>query len=228
MANLYTTSLVSSAEIAKDMLELRFIKPNNFSFRAGQFVQFHIPNGEKMVLRSYSLSSTPTDMYMEFCSKILPNGKASILFKNLVPGDEVTFQGPQGRFICDSIDSPLYFIATGAGLAPIMGIIRDELENKKNKGEIRLLFGVRAEEDVFWQDRLDMFKQQNENFAYSLTLSQPREKWSGLKGRVTDHVLHHLVNHQFFLCGSPEMVKDMRKILLQNSVEAGKILFEVF
>jgi ferredoxin-NADP reductase len=35
--------LTSKKEIAVDVLQLRFEKPINFSFKAGQFVQFQIP-----------------------------------------------------------------------------------------------------------------------------------------------------------------------------------------
>ena len=107
---------------------------------------------------------------------------------------------------------------------------RDELENKKTDKEIRLLFGVRSEEDIFWIDRLEALKQLSPLFDYQVTLSQPKADggWSGLRGRVTEHLLHHLVSHKFYLCGSAAMVKDVRDVLLKNGIAGEQIHFEVF
>lgn len=225
----FTVKLEKKIMLTPDMLELHFVKPDNFLFKAGQFMQFEVPDGDKMVLRSYSISCPPTQDDLEFCVKILPGGKASTLFAAAHVGDEFRIRGPRGMFF-NSEDAPIYCIATGAGIAPIMGIITDELKNKKNSNEIRLLFGVRDEEDMFWNERFETLKQNFSNFDYSLTLSQPKPdgSWSGLRGRVTDHLLHHLISHRFFLCGSPAMVKDVRDILLKNGVDAKQIHFEVF
>jgi ferredoxin-NADP reductase len=64
--------LTSKKEIAVDVLQLRFEKPINFSFKAGQFVQFQIPTPNSPALRSYSLSSTPSDSELELCIKKNP------------------------------------------------------------------------------------------------------------------------------------------------------------
>ncbi len=227
--NAFTLKLDKKIALTHDVLELHFSKPNELSFKAGQFLQFQVPDAEKMLLRSYSIASTPTDTTLEFCIKILPGGKASTLFANAIEGDEFQVRGPRGLFV-NTEDAPLYCIATGAGIAPVMGIIQDELKNKKNNNEIKLLFGVRDEQDMFWQHRFAELKQNFPNFDYSLTLSQPKldGNWNGLRGRVTDHIPTNLLTHRFFLCGSPQMVKDVRDLLIKNGVEAKQIHFEVF
>ncbi len=226
----FSAQLREKKQLAGETYEFRFDKPPGFEFLAGQFLQFCIPQPEKMVLRSYSISSTPSDPYLEFCIKFLEGGLASQYLKNMNIGDSVEFQGPRGLFVHKENGIAISLIATGTGIAPIMGIIRDELENKKNTQEVRLLFGVRSEEDVFWLDRFENLKKQYPNFVYDVTLSQPKidGSWAGLRGRVTEHILHHLVSHKFYLCGNAAMVKDVRTILLENGVEPKAIHFEIF
>lgn len=221
-------NFISRKSIAEDMFELRFTKPQDFHFIAGQFIQLQIPEGDSFVLRSYSLSSTPDDEYIELCVKILPDGKASKYLLEMGEGSPITFQGPSGRFTCVDEAEGRYFVATGSGLAPIMGMIRDELP--KNGTEITLLFGVRSEDDVFWVDRLEELKKKYEFFSYHVTLSQPKPNggWAGLRGRVTDHLLHHLIKHHYYLCGGAPMVKDVRGQLLQNGIPSKRIRFEIF
>ncbi len=226
---IHTTILRKKRTIARDLLELRFDKPDGLSFRAGQFIQCHVPDGGSMVLRSYSLSSVPSDPYIELCVKLLPEGKASKLFAGMNLGDTLQFQGPQGRFINAGGNNPLVFVATGAGMAPVMSMLRDEVEEKKNNVPVSVLFGVRSEEDIFWVERLQRLADKYVNVRYVLTLSQPTETWKGLSGRVTAHMEKSILPEaEYFLCGSVDMVKDVRLILAAAGVEAKKIHFEIF
>ena len=225
----FTLHLVKKISLTADILELHFAKPADFQFAAGQFVQFLIPDDPNPALRAYSISSAPQANDLEFCVKLLPDGKASTYFFRMKEGETVRMRGPKGRFT-NNHPTPIYCIATGAGIAPVMSIIQEELLYTKTEREVRLLFGVRSEEDVFWQDRLEALAKQSTFFSYDMTLSQPKPtgSWAGLRGRVTEHILHHLSDHHFFLCGNAAMVKDVRQVLLENGVDKKFIHFEIF
>lgn len=219
----FTVRLLKKQIIAQNIWELQFEKPAGFLFKAGQFVQFKIPSSEGVVLRSYSISSAPTANYLEFCIKYLPDGKASQFFDALGVGDAVTFSGSKGLFILPKeLSVKKYFIATGTGFAPIMSILEDEM-----MGESNLLFGVRTEEDLFWLERLNKLKEKKVDFNYRLTLSRPSESWTGLKGRVSDHLEFDSDAH-YYICGNVEMVKDVRGWLIGKGLNTKSIHFEIF
>lgn len=224
----FSTTLLEKKEIAHDVYGLRFEKPEGFDYQAGQFVQWEVPDGESMVLRSYSLSSTPADDFIEFCVKYVEGGKASEWVKSVSEGQELTFKGPQGRFVSSGEEDAIYFVATGAGLAPIIGMIQDALEHNAYAKPMYLLFGNRHEADVIWDDRLKVLSDTYENFSYDLCLSQPADGWEHLKGHVTDHLGEDLIDKHFYLCGSLAMVKDVRILLTKAGVDGKKIHFEIF
>jgi ferredoxin-NADP reductase len=224
----YTTTLLEKKTIADRIIQLRFFKPKNFDFLAGQFIQVEVPQTDKNVFRSYSLSSAPHEGYIELCVKLYETGLASQLFSKLNNGDPISFKGPAGRFTMSQAQPETFHIATGVGLAPIMGILRDELENKKNPDNVHLIFGVRHETDIFWTQELDELEQKYFNFSYSLTLSQPQDEWKGLRGRVTEHIPENMSNTQAFLCGSADMVKTVREMLIARGTDAKNIHFEIF
>ena len=229
MSQTYTSNLLSKKTIARDMIELVFSRPENFTFKAGQFVQFFIPQemGE-VLLRSYSISSHPEADQLEFCVKLIPNGKGSTFFSKLELMQPATIRGPEGRFVCLPEHAPdKIFIATGAGLAPIISMISSEVDNEKNK-QIYLLFGIRTEEDIFWLERFEHLKSEYENFDFNITLSQPSEQWSGWKGRVTEHLPEVKDMANYYLCGSLGMVKDVRTLLTAKGVSMKSIHFEIF
>lgn len=226
----YSAQLRAKEQLTPDVFECQFEKPTGFDYLAGQFVQFLVPHEGKVKALSYSMSSTPTDDCVEFCIKIHEDGIGCQSILKMGPDAILEFQGPRGFFVHKEDGIAVSFIATGTGIAPILSIIRDELENKKNESELRLLFGVRSEEDLFWVERLQTLKEKYINFSYEIALSQPKPNgaWSGLRGRVTEHLLHHLVSHKFYICGNAAMIKDVREMLIKNGVEAKAIHFEVF
>lgn len=212
-------------------MELRFERPVGFVFLAGQFVRFKIFHDGESIMRSYSIASTPADPEysgLEFCLKILPDGKASNFFKNITAGEAVEISDAKGMFVCRSEHrANKMFVATGVGLAPIISMIENELK-KGERNKINLLFGVRTVEDIFWVDRLDELKNSFDNFKYQLTLSRPADDWKGLGGRVSDHLSHVDLSCEYYICGSVEMVKDVRSLLLQKGVDTKNIHFEIF
>ncbi len=230
-APLFSLTLTHKAVIARDVIEMRFAKPPNLVFRAGQFLQFHIPTETGVLLRSYSIASPSAESYIDLCVKLLPEGRASQFFAKLQHGDVVKAQGPEGHFVCKEEHAPhKIFIATGSGLAPMAAMIPDELTRRVPGGSVQLIFGVRSEADIFWAERWEKLAQTDSLFTYSITLSRPDQPtgWQGLVGRVTEHVPHHHLEAEYYLCGSLEMVKDVRKILVDKGVPTKQIHFEIF
>ncbi|PLX28491.1 hypothetical protein C0581_01945 [Candidatus Parcubacteria bacterium] len=223
----FKSKITQKTELTHNVLELKIEKPQDFTFDAGQFIQVVIEQDGKEVLRSYSISSTPDKDHIGLCVKLLDNGLGSNVFKTCREGDEIKFKKANGKFIVQNTNNDLFFIATGAGLAPIMSMIENELKKGSEK-QLHLLFGVQHETDIFWQERLKNLAQNHNNFTYDITLSKPEDSWKGLGGRVSAHIPEEVSNSDFYLCGSPAMVTDVRKILIDNGKDVKDIHFEVF
>lgn len=226
----FTTRIVAIKTIATDTIEVSFEKPTDFSFTPGQFVQWLIPYNEKQTPRSYSIASINEDEHLVFAVKLLEGGRASEWLRAARIGDTLEMRGPLGHFINKHVEhQSALFVATGTGLAPIISMIKDELETKQNPKPLTLLFGVRHESDVFWDDVLQKLQADYPHFQYHICLSQPTsDSWAGLHGRVTAHIASQTVHDQYFLCGSAPMVKEVRTQLLEQGVVAPAIHFEIF
>ncbi len=229
-APLHSVRLLHKAMVARDIMEIRFEKPSGFSYLAGQFVQFKIPHADAHVMRNFSLSSHPDDDHLEFCAKIIPEGKASVFFERLAVGEEAYITPANGFFVCRPEHSPRkIFIATGAGIAPIMGMIKGQLKDIASTGAVRLVFGARAPEDMFWTDRLEQLATAHPQFSFYVTISRPTSAWAGHAGRVTAHLPELLFRDaDYYVCGSQEMVADVRQQLLAAGAPTKNMHFEVF
>ncbi|MFA5211662.1 MAG: FAD-dependent oxidoreductase [Patescibacteria group bacterium] len=228
--NFFTEKILDIEMIGEDILNIKFLKPQNFTFLPGQFIQIQIPQNNITVLRSYSLSSLPQDDYLEICVKILKNGLAGEYFKKLKINDKLTFSSAQGNFTYPKNDkNKIIFIATGVGLSPLFSILKNELEINKNEQDFLLLFGNRKITDIFWQDRLQNLKNKYKNFNFEIIISDAEQNWTGKTGHVNDYFTDlDFLNSKFFICGNPNTVLDISKILLTKKVNIADIHFEIF
>jgi NAD(P)H-flavin reductase len=105
-----------------------------------------------------------------------------------------------------------------------------------NDGErrpIALLAGFREQSDTCLASDLEVLSRQHSNFSWQFTLSRPSSSWSGLRGRVTDHLpetidVENLTAYHFHLVGNGEMVHLLRRALTSAGVSPDRISIETY
>lgn len=198
-----------------------------WQFTAGQYGSFIIDTKTR---RNFSFASPPNGTTIEICADITPMGPGSLWLMNLKKGDEVQFLGPLGHFTVDmeTTDTPV-FIATGTGIAPIRAMTRDFL-TKNSSRNVVLYFGLRYEEDIFWDSEFKALSSKHPSFSYTVTLSQPGSSWKGEKGRVTDYIFanDHYQNCDFYVCGGRDMIRNITDRLLASNIDEVNIKTELF
>jgi ferredoxin-NADP reductase len=219
------------AEIAPDVLDLWLacIEPAALGHKPGQFVSVRIDDAGD-VRRSYSIASHPKRAGLELLVKLVPGGAGSTYFARLRAGDEVRFTGPLGFFVPEARhDGDLVMATTGAGIAAALPILEDVLARTDERGRVILWWGLRREEDVYWQDRLAALA--GPRFEARVSLTQAGPGWSGARGRITAHVLDEaprLAAPTFYLVGHGDMVRELGDGLRALGVDRKRVRREVF
>ena len=93
---------------------------------------------------------------LEFMIKHYEGGKFSGLLKDgsIKPGDEIDVTGPYGVFtLRPSSPRRLLFIGGGAGMAPILSLLRSMQETESAR-EAAYYYGARTEADLFQLEEL--------------------------------------------------------------------------
>lgn len=219
----YTIACTKNEQITHDVYDIRFEKPEGFTFKAGQFFLLDVPlvnDPTDLQPRAYSIASSPDEDEIILAIKLTPGGRTSQWIEEVLkPGISVIMKGPFGVFQLNSNTEKDYvFICTSTGNAPFRSMILDAL----SKGDTRrmdLVYGVRSEEDLFWQQELEELAETHENFHVHIALSQPSEHWQGLRGRVqtvTPEVIHNFSNKNIYVCGNPDMTKEVKQLCLEK------------
>lgn len=219
----YQIRCTRNAQIARNIYEFAFKKPEGFAFKAGQFILFDVPLIEdpaNIQTRALSISSSSAESELLFVNKNKEGGRISRwIAEKLQPGMEMRIQGPFGNFVLDQQTEKDYlFIATSTGVAPFRSQIIDALA-RGDKRRMDLVFGVREEQDLFWKEEFDALAQTYENVFVHIALSQPTPAWTGHKGRVQTLVpliVKDFSNKSVYVCGSPEMTKELKQTCLEQ------------
>lgn len=218
----YTVSRFSKTLVARDVYELRFPKPDGFSFKPGQFILFDVPHPDNpgdIQARAYSIASLPDDPEILLCIKLIDGGRMSrFLVERLKEGEtQLTMKGPFGNFVLQPGTSKEYlFVCTGAGIAPFRSQILESLRAGETR-RMDLIFGVRSGEDLFWVDQLEAIAKAHPNFFLHVALSAPTGDWTGHRGRVQTLVpliVPDLSGKIIYVCGNPDMTKEMKELCL--------------
>lgn len=205
------------------------VQPTEMTFLPGQTVMLHVASG---INRSMSIASPPSEnTSLWVAHDVSPMGPYSQWTLDAKIGDTMTCMGPLGMFILNR-DShrKKVFVATGTGIAPFRSMLLDYLP-QGGTDDITLYWGLRREEDIFWDEELTELSQKYPNFRYVLTLSQPSETWKSKTGRVTDHVFSdesHIPGSDFYLCGNRVMISEMEDRLSAAGVPKEQIVKELF
>jgi propane monooxygenase reductase subunit len=228
--------VVSNEAVTHDMrhLVLRLVEPREIKFFPGQYLDFAVPGtGE---VRSFSMANTSCreDGRLEFVIKIYPDGLFShFLDTKVKAGDRLDVTGPYGVFtLREGHDTDLLFIGGGAGMAPILSLLRSMAERGITR-RATYYYGARRRRDLCFEKELRALEYSLPGFRYIPALSEPAEDddWDGEIGLITDVVARHesgLKGADGYVCGPPPMVDAAIATLTRLGVPEGRIYYDKF
>jgi propane monooxygenase reductase subunit len=218
-----TTRVEAVEQLTHDIRLLRLSVDPSFEFRPGQYVDISIP-GDEEHHRSFSMANTrPGEL--EFMIRLYPGGRFSALLDGSISiGDELQVTGPYGMFTLRS-SSPrrLLFIGGGAGMAPIVSLLRS-LQETGSEREATYYYGARSEADLFHLDELASLPCE---FVPALSEGD----WAGESGLITDVVDRledDVTEVDAYVCGPPPMVEAAIALLERRGVPEAHIYFDKF
>jgi len=210
-----------------DILGIRLKPSRLFEYKAGQFINLF---KDEITARCYSLASVPAlDEELFLNVRKVPSGLVSgWVFSSLKVGDAITISEASGDcfYVPGNSEQDILLIATGSGLAPLYGIIRDALLSG-HQGKFSLYHGSYNTDGFYLVEELRRLAQTHPNFNYVPCISEGEAKAGYAPGMVLDIALADnpdLSGWRVFLCGNPNMVNTAK----QQSFFAGASMRDIF
>ena len=216
------------SKLSSNVIELHLrIPPNaSFDYLSGQYI--NIIKGDYK--RSYSIANKNSASNLVLFIKKYEEGRFSTyLFNEAKINDLLRIEGPIGTFFYRKTNkNNIVFLATGTGIAPVKAILEQMDENNTDliDKNIYLFFGGRTEEDLFWRPDFKNIK-----VHFIPVLSRSGEEWKGAKGYIQDAMISENINISdsvFYACGSENMIKDSRALVLKNGLSDDAFYSDAF
>lgn len=207
-------TVVGKENMADDICRLLLEPATPLYYHAGQYINLQQQDG---FARSYSLASVPAvDEHLELHIRRMKSGRMSNwIHDDLKTGDQIEFQGPHGNcfYLPGDQQQSILLIATGTGLAPLLGILHDALQNG-HQGPIHLYHGSRTLAGLYAHEALHELVTTHSNVNYIPCLSGDDVPSGYRAGRAheaafSDHA--SLKQWRVYLCGNPVMVQQSKK-----------------
>tara|TARA_R110001592_G_scaffold204590_1_gene454695 strand:+ start:790 stop:1788 length:999 start_codon:yes stop_codon:yes gene_type:complete len=214
-------------------LVLRIPETANFDFLSGQYIDITW-NGCK---RSYSIASAKVleNKFELHIKKVKDGFFSNFLFNDLKVNQLIRFHGPLGTFFLKESNSPIIFLCTGTGFAPVKSII-EHLLDSGSKRKVYIYWGARTAEDLYSKLPEEWANKNNHiNFIPVLSRSAANSSEEGLlntKGKyVQDAVIEHHKNlneFEVYACGSEKMIQDAMQLLIKNGLKSENFYSDAF
>lgn len=227
-ANLTSETVTSVTHWDEFLFSFRMTRPPSFRFSAGEFIMLGLMNGDKPLLRAYSMASPTWDEELEFLSIKVADGPLTSRLQKIVPGDQVLLgKKPTGTLVADALlpGKRLFMLATGTGLAPFMSVAR-EPEIYDRFDQLIVVHSTRRVIDLAYREMLEarladdplVSEQAASQFHYVPTVTRDAFRNTGRIGDLIESgklfegvegpAQFDPVTDRVMMCGSMAMIKD--------------------
>ena len=207
--------------LSPTVLRLRLTPQRPLRYRAGQHLVLWADNH---IARPYSLASLPDeDRFLEFHLDCAHPGEFVDAARAFNVGDEVRLGELRGgalRYDPDWQEHPLWLMASGTGLGPLFGVLREALR-QDHQGPIRLVHVARDEQEHYLKNDL-----------LALTHIHPNLELEFIeRSQLPDFLVRmRLASRQTraLVCGHPDSVEAFAKRLFLAGLWRNQLLADAF
>ncbi len=225
----HETSFSKIIPRTSDTKSFRFKKPDDFQHQAGQWMYVNIKVNGVVKLHHFTISSSPTEDFLEFTKKITDSEYSQAL-DQMKEGDWVKINGPYGDFTYAGEKVKIGALTGGIGITPLRSICKYCVD-KKLPTSIIMLYSNKTENEIVFKDQLEEMAAQDSNITIRNVLTR-EPGWKGLSGHVDGDMIKAQIpdykERVFYICGPPSMNAAMKNALKGLNLPKSQIKLEDF
>lgn len=214
--------ILSVKDITHNVKRFRVTKPASYRFNAGQATEVSIKeSGWEDRKAPFTFTSLNSANFLELTIKTYDDHQGVTQhLHTLKKGDELIIGEAWGAI---EYKGPGYFIAGGAGITPLLAILRQLQQFGQLEGN-KLFFSNQTEQDIVLKDELQDMLCQNVIFTTTresnAASDHRRIDAAFLKAEIKD------INKYFYVCGPDQMVAEINELLRTFGVKGELLVFE--
>ncbi len=235
-----------------------YLKPQDggaiTDFKPGQFltIKLDIPEQERSVIRTYSISDYPpsADYYRLSIkregspknSNVPPGIASNFMHDRILEGSVIACKPPNGKFFIEiNSSTPAVLISNGVGITPMISMAKACVYQNFQR-HIWFLHGARNGDYHACHQEMNTVENSTSNlhlvYSYSRPNPEDEDKYH-TQGYIDKNLIEQSVipeieriygsrDAEYYLCGSSPFMDSIRKGLMELGVPEDKVFFESF
>jgi len=225
----FTITLKEIRDVADGTRLFIFDKPEEYTFKAGQYVAMEVPKMEDIetdkrgLIRSLSLSSAPCESELYFAMRHGDSSFKQTCWK-LLPGSTVVITKAVGFFILPGEEDtrPRVFLAGGIGVTPVRSILK-QAEHEKSERDFTFFYSNRFTKDAAFNEEIKNIKLAHLRFVTVLSKSEePCAGENDERGYICEETLKKYIQDipdcLYYIVGSPQFSEAVENVLTDLGV----------
>jgi len=210
------------------------------AFKAGQFLTLRCKINDQELVRTYTVSSAPSDNLYRISVK--RDGEFSqYLHREIELGAIIEAKAPRGHFAFDEgSDYPTILMAAGVGITPMLSMMRHSLiqmvRTRQPRTMVLVVVARNRREQAFQKELSDLATNSGGHFQIVWCLTQPETELRlghdfHFQGRPTLQQLKEVLPHSpcdVYLCGPDSFMQSSYNNLLELGHSDTRIFAEAF
>lgn len=205
------------------------------TWSAGQYVGVKVnpPGSEYTEIRQYSLSNAPNNDIYRLTIRAekmpdSPDGMVSNYLHNLQLGDRLELQPPTGDFFASDDDPAAVLIAGGVGITPLLSILMDRINRKKDVGNITFIQCCRDNDHHIKAEELKALQRK---YGFRYLVSYEHGDDGDFQGYLNPQILKTWLpdnERNVYFCGPKAFMSAIYSALHSIGFKADKLHYETF
>lgn len=221
------TKIIGLKEIGDSYLELELNRPEDFTYKSGQYTKLYFPDlPDKPIY--LSIASQPSHDKIELCIMVRDESLRRKYLDAFNSKMSLRLDLPEGKFLLPSArDKDFIFVAGGSGISPVRSMLLDVLSECRSS---TLLIGARSKQDIPYFQQFNVLQSVNPQFTFLACTDQGEgDLFKGNVVNLFEHNVHQFPKQaSYYLCGPKPMLEAFSISAEKMGIHASNIFWETY
>jgi glycine betaine catabolism B len=211
---------------------LRVEPKGEFTFKAGQWIDFFADIAGERKVAGYSMTSSPfTRGYFDLAVKnVGENPVTRHIHTEAQEGEIVYVDGGNGEIFYESGSAKnVILLAGGIGISPHMSIFRYIAEG--DTASATLVYSASNPSELIFREEIEAITQSNPRMKALLTVTDDPRGWKGRVGKIDAALIKEArVDPEalYYICGPPAMIHELVDTLRTLGIRRKQMRYELW
>jgi glycine betaine catabolism B len=212
---------------------LRIEPHGEFTFKAGQWIDFYADVAGERRVAGYSITSSPlTQGHFDLAVKKMgENPVTRYIHTETKEEDIVHIDGGNGQIFYEAGDARnVVLLADGIGISPHMSIFRYIFEGD-SAASVTLVYSAASPSEFLFREEIEETTRRDPRMRALLTVTDKASDWSGRVGRINADLIREAgVNAEalYYICGPTETIHELVDILRGLGIRRKQMRYELW